>query len=538
MTQYNSKFNKPRRRGRNIQLGENVITSKISSTKWLGLVLFGFGIVTFLFTSFLLHLMLTDQDQKKGGASDRGRVKSILFRKDGDIRNVDENNASGISEVEIGGSKRLVRNRRRDQNGDKIINKEDTHKEMNKKKGKTIDTSGSTSRYKSIRDNHERKYPVNDMRRIHEYVSSIKDPPYESVDAATFPDGMPYDTNDCPDHPPPGYPMEWLLMDVLNNWIPNDTNWKSNETSGSNNMNKPKIYRGLCRFDFATERYKAVNYRRAEQPFILFNDTDILRVAERWHKHDYLMKILGEDVQYPTEYSTSNHLMFYRLGRNKPQDWKPPIHQISMTYEDWLEKANQPVESMTPNDPHWYFRINAKDNGEHFLFHELPFFHPDATTRNQQQRQQQQQSQPQQSQHDPFDYIINPEGTRGINCRFGMSGNIAETHFDSSRNFIMLFGGERRYILSHPQNCPKLGLYPRMHPSARHSALDWSNPDLEQYPLFSRATANEVVLQAGDALYLPTNWFHFIVSIDMNWQCNARSGRTSTYDSHIQKCGF
>ena len=76
------------------------------------------------------------------------------------------------------------------------------------------------------------------------------------------------------------------------------------------------------------------------------------------------------------------------------------------------------------------------------------------------------------------------------------------------------------------------------HPSARHSMVDWSNPDLEKFPQFKQARSSEVVLQAGDVLYLPTNWFHFIVSLDTSWQCNARSGVTQETMGYIRDCGF
>ena len=103
---------------------------------------------------------------------------------------------------------------------------------------------------------------------------------------------------------------------------------------------------------------------------------------------------------------------------------------------------------------------------------------------------------------------------------------------------IVVLGGERRYILSHPDQCENLELLPRGHPSARHSAVDWSDPDLEQFPNFRKAKVNEVVLQAGDVLYLPTNWFHYIISLELNFQCNTRSGISSEYMEPIRKCGF
>lgn len=48
-------------------------------------------------------------------------------------------------------------------------------------------------------------------------------------------------------------------------------------------------------------------------------------------------------------------------------------------------------------------------------------------------------------------------------------------------------------MLLPPKECPNLELYPRGHPSARHSAVDWSNlRDLEQYPALYNASATEV----------------------------------------------
>jgi ribosomal protein L16 Arg81 hydroxylase len=125
-----------------------------------------------------------------------------------------------------------------------------------------------------------------------------------------------------------------------------------------------------------------------------------------------------------------------------------------------------------------------------------------------------------------------------IHCRFGMKGVIAENHFDGSRNSIVVLGGSRRYILSHPNQCEKLALYPKGHPSARHSAVDWSDPDYEQFPDFADALVNEVVLVPGQVLYLPTEWFHYIVSLELNFQCNTRSGITAHYKPDIRRCGF
>eukprot|EP00977_Amphora_coffeiformis_P008577 scaffold1943_cov160-Amphora_coffeaeformis.AAC.4 len=113
-----------------------------------------------------------------------------------------------------------------------------------------------------------------------------------------------------------------------------------------------------------------------------------------------------------------------------------------------------------------------------YLYDELPFFQPRRDNRN-------------------ALYLGEPMEQKGIHCRFGMKGVIAENHFDASRNAIVVLGGRRRYILSHPNQCENLALLPRDHESARHSEVDYSDPDLERFPEFANAKANEVVLTAG-----------------------------------------
>lgn len=119
-----------------------------------------------------------------------------------------------------------------------------------------------------------------------------------------------------------------------------------------------------------------------------------------------------------------------------------------------------------------------------------------------------------------------------------MRSTIAECHYDSNRNFIINLGGIRRWILASPSQCDSLYLYPPGHPSSRHSKVNWAAPDYVKYPKFSLAQTHEVILKPGDILYLPTGWFHYIVSLNINYQCNSRSGTTSREMNHLRKCGF
>ena len=320
------------------------------------------------------------------------------------------------------------------------------------------------------------------------------DAPHHSDQVAT----LPYDIYDCPQTPPTGYPFAWNLVQILVDWPPDDA------------TPHPNLYQGLCVFDYTKDYEKAMNYRQAELPFVVINDPQVHQAVERWNTPGYMESMLS-DGPHRCEYSPNNHFMYFvpppksasrRNAAQVPADWKPPTQLTRMQYTEWLKHANVTDDQLGPDKPHWYYRLigcglmgntgNCDRGSSEYLYDELPFFQPKASL-----------------------YIVEPNEQKGIHCRFGMKGVIAENHFDGSRNAIVVLGGSRRYILAHPNQCDKLALFPKGHPSARHSAVDWSNPNLQEFPQFAQAMANEVVLQAGHVLYLPTNWFHYIVSLEL-----------------------
>ena len=119
----------------------------------------------------------------------------------------------------------------------------------------------------------------------------------------------PYDIHNCPEYPPDGYPIQWPVLEVTNNWPTNDA------------TPRHEIYQGLCVFDFRTELHKADNYRKAELPFVVRDDPAAARTAERWMHPGYLDKLLmgEEDIQRRTEYSPNNHFMYWVDKRSRSE---------------------------------------------------------------------------------------------------------------------------------------------------------------------------------------------------------------------------
>lgn len=382
------------------------------------------------------------------------------------------------------------------------------------------DIGDKSDRYRLIRERVDEMFPADTvMDRAPEFMAKYKKRNYLPIKTV---EEIGYDPYNCPDDPPENYPAEWLTLDIIENWNPDDTEPRSH------------IYQGICVFDYDTEFDKAMRYREMEVPFVIQNDPAVLRAVERWNEPGYLEEVIGDKARH-TEYSVNNHFMYWTMPRNKkgrggkshfPAEWSKPTEYIRMTYSEWLQKAISATETnLDKNSPHWYFRLigngrmkaDQRDVESEWIFDELTFFQP--------------------TEDNPL-YLPEPKQQRGIHCRFGMKAVIAENHFDGSRNMVALFGGERRYILSHPKECESLCLYEKGHPSARHSAVDWSEPNLQEYPKFKNAHSNEVVMQAGDVLYIPTDWFHYIVSLGVNWQCNTRSGVDKKYRNEMNACGF
>ena len=194
--------------------------------------------------------------------------------------------------------------------------------------------------------------------------------------------------------------------------------------------------------------------------------------------------------------------------------WVPPTQSKYETFPDWLNLAITGQNATLNERLHEYFRVSS-DMGNDWLFNEMPFFEPKKSL-----------------------LMVDPRQQRGIHCRFGMRNVIAESHSDAGRNAVALLAGLRRWILAHPSECESMYMLPREHPSGRHSDVDWSKPDLEKFPNFPKVQANEVILQPGDVLYVPTYWLHYIVSININIQCNSRSGISRGFEKWLPKCGF
>lgn len=89
-----------------------------------------------------------------------------------------------------------------------------------------------------------------------------------------------------------------------------------------------------------------------------------------------------------------------------------------------------------------------------------------------------------------------------------------QTHHDMSDNIAVVVSGKRRFTLFPPDQVGNLYIGPLdFTPAGRPvSLVSLDNPNLERFPKFAQALESALVaeLEPGDALYIPTLWWHHV----------------------------
>uniref|UniRef100_A0A7S3L462 JmjC domain-containing protein n=1 Tax=Amphora coffeiformis TaxID=265554 RepID=A0A7S3L462_9STRA len=321
-----------------------------------------------------------------------------------------------------------------------------------------------------------------------------------------------------------GYPQMTTLGDMLKAWDQDEDN-------------EDIIHETLLHFDFSNPREleMAGKFRDAMLPFKLYNVPEVSRATELW-TDDYVAKGFGAGKtiwnQVATAHGTCQESVNHYFAFFTPPLWKPermgvpPVRNNDLHFDQWAKHARYAdAARLAPDQPHFYWQSGVDKTERHkpqdqwsFISRDLPSF----------------------SATEPNFIMFNPDEQKGIQCRFGERGVVAATHYDSGRNMVGMITGAKRYILSPPNACGKLGIFPdKNSPIFRHSLLNFghikylndpekgegmSDEEREWLERAATAPAVETVLKAGEVLYIPSFWFHYIVSVQKSAQCNARSG--------------
>ena len=289
------------------------------------------------------------------------------------------------------------------------------------------------------------------------------------------------------------YPKYTSLLSLVSAWNPDNPDPPS------------EFHETLQHFNYSdpAERAMAAKYRDAELPFKLFGVPEFAEVSRLW-TDEYLMENISEDPH--AEASDSNHFMYWNLAGRTQEGYVPPTELVDMSFKKWLSLAHRADQvRISADTKHFYYMSGSppRDRTGSVYSRDLKLF----------------------STNENNFFITNVKANKGIQCRFGMRGIISEAHYDSGRNMVAMLRGEKRYMLSPPRTCNKLGIISDVrHPSFRHSIIDWSDSNQARSRGFHDVDAIDTIVRTGEVLYIPSYWFHYIISMKLSIQCNSRSG--------------
>ena len=351
-----------------------------------------------------------------------------------------------------------------------------------------------------------------------------------------------YDIYHCPPKPVHDYPREYPVMQVLHHWP-------------SANLSIPPqdlthhLHKGICVFDLreADDEIQLIQtiqrYRSAQVPFVIRGDPDVQKTARFWTS-EYLSQQLGATTEYPAT-------LIETKGAHSDKD--SFSLQIPMTWEAWDEIASSgSLAKMNGHNIPQYASLRLdpclddqpgdnNDECQSFLREDLSFL-----------KQQKKKGDP----------LVLYDTSGEFRCNLVSPGFLRETRLDEDGgNYIVMLGGTKRYILAHPRNCQTLyfnkqkqnddtSSYHRSEihlkdhvkrtAAASSHGHHYNHPYdpafTEHFPDFERTTVNEVVLEAGDVLYLPTHWVHHVITLSTSYHCNAASGHSKRYQHMVDKC--
>lgn len=96
--------------------------------------------------------------------------------------------------------------------------------------------------------------------------------------------------------------------------------------------------------------------------------------------------------------------------------------------------------------------------------------------------------------------------------------SIVAPHFDNNHNLACVVSGSRRFTVFPPEQVSNLYIGPLLKTPGGTpiSVVDLREPDFTRFPRFRKAleSAEEAVLEPGDAVYIPILWWHGVESLE------------------------
>lgn len=217
------------------------------------------------------------------------------------------------------------------------------------------------------------------------------------------------------------------------------------------------------------------NYFSKRVPAILCGCIDHWPALTRWTQPTYLLQVAGERT-IPIE-----------IGNNyTDEDWS----QRLVKFRDFIRR--QFLHNDSANQIEYL--------AQHNLFDQIPALRQDISIPDYC------------CVSETEDDDVEPD----IKAWLGPKGTVSPMHHDPKHNLLCQVFGHKRIILAAPEDTPNL--YPHEGKMLENtSRVDAEHIDVDQFPLTQNVKFHTLTLYAGEMLYIPPKWWHYVRSLEKSF---------------------
>ncbi|CAO3564236.1 unnamed protein product [Mortierella alpina] len=243
-------------------------------------------------------------------------------------------------------------------------------------------------------------------------------------------------------------------------------------------------------------------------PLIITGAIDHWPAKERWTDLDTLCRTAGPDRLVPIE-----------IGSQYTDDqWTQKLVPMREFIQQYIVRD---AASQCANSTSERHRSPIGYLAQHDLFEQIPRLRRDIDIPDYCLIQPQDQE----GYHPPDDVLLN--------AWFGPGGTVSPMHTDPYHNLLAQVVGRKYIRLYAPRETPKLYCYgsgsltdadgtageenKEAAMLSNTSQVNVEQPDLAQHPLFADAHYVETILEPGELIYIPFQWWHYIRSLSTSF---------------------
>uniref|UniRef100_A0A7S2FZD6 JmjC domain-containing protein n=1 Tax=Alexandrium andersonii TaxID=327968 RepID=A0A7S2FZD6_9DINO len=213
--------------------------------------------------------------------------------------------------------------------------------------------------------------------------------------------------------------------------------------------------------------------------------------SAKWAEMDYIDGLLKE-AKLLVKRSSSEKFRYYDMKKNIGQfDFKAPVEETKQTLAHFMAEAAELLEQDRPD--RLYVQETLSGHAE--MAEEFASW--------------------------GWELLIRVSAACGwglpdSNELFvGMRDAETPLHFDERENLFFQVRGRKEIVTFPFVDYLRLYPFPTSHPCDRQSMVGTPRtPDLEAFPRFRGAVGHYATLEAGDLLYLPYGWWHWLRNLD------------------------